>query len=106
MSDLDRGRALLRLGLAEGPDRLVAVRRGDCHADAGAGSIRVPLVVERDRDLHEAVARERPNVLLPKAEHRLERLALLRVELALVAAQPAALHERLLAVGPHLADRD
>ena len=48
--DRDRGGAA-RVGLAERPDRLVAVRRRDRDPDARAGAVGVPLVVERDRDL-------------------------------------------------------
>ena len=42
-------------GLREGPDRLGAVGGGDRHPDPRAGAVGVALVVERDRDLDEAV---------------------------------------------------
>jgi hypothetical protein len=50
--------------------------------------------------------RGRGDVGLAEAQDGLERGALAGVELALVGAQPAALHEGLLSVGADLADRD
>src|SRR5205085_4767703 len=105
MRDQHRREALARLRLAERPDRLVAVRRGDRHAYARAGAVGVALVVERDRHLDVALPRQWLDVRLAQAQDGLERRALLRVQLALVSAQPAVLDERLLAVRPDLADR-
>jgi len=65
----------------------------------------VALVIEGDRDLGEAVGRQRLDVGGAEAEDRLERRALRVVELGLVGAQPASLNEGLLAVGPDFADR-
>src|SRR3954447_5645908 len=100
MRDRDPRGAPRRLRLAERPDRLVAVGRGDRHADARARAVRVALVIEGDRHLGVARARQRPDVPGAQAEDRLEQRALAAVELALVPAHPAVLDEGLLAVGP------
>ena len=98
--------------LAERPDRLRAVRRGDRHPDARPGAVRVALVVERDDDLDELPGRHRRRVGRGERRDRLERRArplehVVRVgrELALARADPAVLDERLVPVGTHLADR-
>ena len=61
----DRARCPVGSRLAERPDRLVAVGGRDRDADPRAGAVGVALVVERDRDLDEAVRRHRRDVGLP-----------------------------------------
>ena len=99
VGDRDFGATLGGLRLREGPDRLGAVGGGDRHPDPRAGAIGVALVVEGDGDLDEFVGGKRRHVGFPQAQHRLERGALLGVELALVSPQPAVLHEVSLPSG-------
>src|SRR3954470_8640854 len=91
-------------GAGEAPYRLVAARRRDRHSDARTRAVHVALVVERHVDLRVLALRQRRGVLASEARLWIEQRALLRVELALAGAQPAVLHERLLAVRAYLGD--
>ena len=101
-----RPRACRAVGgrLAERPGRLIAAGRRDDHPQARALAIDVALVVERDPDLDPAAVRQGLRITLAEARMGSSEAALSLVDLARLGPQPAALHERLLAVRADLGD--